>query len=392
MEKTKSFRTTKTGINLNSTLIDTTNYYDPTPKGLKQTKELISSIINSRVEDTDHYKTAIDLIIKRQDLTTLKVKTITILLQKYHLLYHIFPKEERYNIYSYLFDMYDTHSTSDTRLTSPTALNYFYIKIYKFYITTLYNAETTPPPDHKFINKFYDKLTAYKLFTPAHYIHLFKAAKSPSQLAERQAFVSAIHAHDQTKFQCTSSIIDAIITTHRSLSKSDYNKLLELLIFKFAPPLTPELIQVYTKYAHYNYYYHSQSQLTASTKTNKTYLETYPLFYELMYLSRKRITEIRAQKQLFDKYKKKGGTHTLSDTHFQALLSGKTLNVKFIESVFRYFKCEFNFPMFIAYINSQLSSDRKRRTVTYLSTKITNFPQPQTPSSPTASTVSTSTT
>lgn len=76
LQQSKSFHVSKTAVSLGTTLVDVEKYYEPTEEGLKLTKELIRTCLMGAL-DKDHFMTVVDLIMKRDDIRSLKVYTIT---------------------------------------------------------------------------------------------------------------------------------------------------------------------------------------------------------------------------------------------------------------------------------------------------------------------------
>ena len=372
LTKTKSFHTTKTAVSLNTTLVDTSIYYEPSSTGLKHAKELIAGVISSRIADRDHILTAYDVIMKRDDITTLKVETITTLINK---LIHI--NTSNFNtIFTYLLDMFDDHIMTEPKLSTL----YFYSQLCRWSYCHIMPTSNTAYMDFAY-QKIVSKLVAYKLLTERHYCDLCTQYSSINTF-DGMKFISIIIKHKPKAFKCTARVFEAMLSYYPP-NQTKTHKVIETIIFRFSPELTPDLINLYKTHNHYNYYYHSQAQVIVPNETPQTiYIDKYPEFYELLYLSRRKITDVKKQKQLFDKYKKGSGTQNLTDDHFRAILIGKTVNIKFVESVFRNFNCDFTFLMFLDYVSSQLSSDRKRATSSFLAHKITDFTLPPPPSSP----------
>ncbi len=364
MPTTKSFHTSKTAVSLSSTLVDTKKYYEPTLAGLELAKELIAGVVSSRIADIDYILTAIEVVYQRPDITTLKVKTIRTLLTKLSFYKHKMSDQRFQILLTYLFDMFDEHAASDTDLQT---IDYFY------------NFSNHRNGRQEFYQKIISKVIAYKLVTERKVEEYCKYEPySFQEYYTRLPFLWDVIDKSQINLPFTGKMMENILCNYTNSLYID--KIVTFITIKFAPPLTQELVNVLIQYETFPYYYHSQAKITvpssstsSTSSTSKTYIETYPEFYEYLYLSRKKIAEIKSNEALFSKYKKDNLESTpFPSSYITTILNGKTLNKKFTEYIFKTYNCEITFPVFLKFVNSILSSDRKRSNVNFLADLMTS--------------------
>ena len=155
------------------------------------------------------------------------------------------------------------------------------------------------------------------------------------------------------------------------------------MVTTFDIPPTPDLIYLFKEHNIYPFLYHIYAkQQIPNSSPPELYIEKYPEFFELIYLSKKSTKYINSNKQLFAKYHKKNTTPTtptappahLSDIHFEAVLHDKTVSHNFLKFIFKNYRYELSFPVFLKYVKTLLSSDRKRETTDLLASHLNIHP------------------
>lgn len=149
---------------------------------------------------------------------------------------------------------------------------------------------------------------------------------------------------------------------------------IEYVLMTFNPALTDDFINIFTRHNIYAYNYHSHAHLIdPNSSPPQTYIESYPDFFACVYLAKKRLSELKSQKDFFAKYKKDTGTYTLLPRHIQAIFSNKgAVSKKFMETILTKYNVELSFVDFV-YIVKSFVSDRRGKLLDFIAENVTEL-------------------
>ena len=140
--------------------------------------------------DTNYIKLAIDLIIERTDITTLKLASITTLLTRLTYLHHTYTPSKFQTAVDYFFNLFDTLTPiSNPELKELT----FY---YTTYLTNYNSLKNTPNYLNLFTDALMCKVNAYQLMTETQvcltlqYIHLLSFTLRPVTISGYQVIIA----------------------------------------------------------------------------------------------------------------------------------------------------------------------------------------------------------